>query len=109
MFLAIQMFLAIPHDLTVPAPGPYRKVPKGQEEALCVALSQSKTAGNLDEHKWLTENFVGCTASLFEAAALVVTTFNYGRRKTLRRHPDFDHLMIKKWSGACGSPLGRAS
>ena len=44
----------------------------------------------------LAENFVGCTAPLFEAAGLLVTTFNYGRRKTLKRHPDFDHLMIEK-------------
>ena len=46
--------------------------------------------------EWLAENFVGCTAPLFEAAGLLVTTFNYGRRKTLKRHADFDRLMIEK-------------
>jgi hypothetical protein len=46
--------------------------------------------------EWLAENFVGCTAPLFEAAGLLVATFNYGRRKTLKRHPDFDRLMIEK-------------
>jgi hypothetical protein len=34
--------------------------------------------------EWLAENFVGCTAPLFEAAGLLVTTFDYGRRKTLK-------------------------
>ena len=46
--------------------------------------------------EWLAENFVGCTAPLFEAAGLVVNTFEYRRRKTLKRHPDFDRLMIEK-------------
>ena len=46
--------------------------------------------------EWLAENFVGCTAPLFEAVGLVVNTFEYRRRKTLKRHPDFDRLMIEK-------------
>jgi hypothetical protein len=46
--------------------------------------------------EWLAENFVGCTAPLFEAAGLLVTTFDYHRRKTLKRHHDFDRLMIEK-------------
>ena len=46
--------------------------------------------------EWLAENFVGCTAPLFEAAGLLVNTFEYRRRKTLKRHPDFDRLMIEK-------------
>ena len=46
--------------------------------------------------EWLAENFVGSTAPLFEAAGLLVTTFEYRRRKMLKRHPDFDRLMIEK-------------
>jgi hypothetical protein len=45
---------------------------------------------------WLAQNLEGCTAPLFEAAGLVVTTFDYQGRKTLRRHRDFERLMIEK-------------
>ena len=55
--------------------------------------------------EWLAENFVGSTAPLFEAAGLLVTTFNYGRRKTLKRHPDFDHLMIERVEPAAAALL----
>jgi hypothetical protein len=43
--------------------------------------------------EWLAENLVSCAAPLFEVAGLLVTTLNYGRRKTLNSHPDFDRLI----------------
>ena len=44
------MFFAIPHDLTVPAHGRYRKVPKGQEEALCVGRCRNPKQRGISMH-----------------------------------------------------------
>ena len=44
------MFFAIPHDLTVPTPGRYRKVPKGQAEALCVGRCRNPKQRGISMH-----------------------------------------------------------
>ncbi len=53
---------------------------------------------------WLTYNAAGSSAPLFDESGLVVSTFFRNGLCKLRRHPDFDRLMIEKVERGVAQP-----